>query len=68
MFLAREHITGQNDNMKTGDKSFEIVATPTNETFISMRKLRGDLSRGMPPTILSKIFFIFQSWIKKYKD
>jgi len=56
MFLAREQITGQNDNMRAGDKSFEIVTTPTNPNFISMKKLRGDLSRGMPTTIQSIIF------------
>jgi hypothetical protein len=34
MFLAPEQITGQNDNMKAGDKSFEIVATPINQNYI----------------------------------
>ena len=57
MFLAREQITGQNGPMKAGDdRSSEIVATQTNQNFISMKKLRGDLSRGMPTTVLSVIF------------
>jgi hypothetical protein len=34
MFLAREQNTEQNDNMKAGDKFFEIVATPMNQNYI----------------------------------
>jgi len=34
MLLAPERITGQNDNMKAGDKSFETVVTPINQNYI----------------------------------
>ena len=46
-------ITGQNDNMRAGDRSFEIVTAPTNLNFVSMKKLRGDLSLGMPTAVQS---------------
>jgi hypothetical protein len=34
VFLAGQQITGQNDSMKVRDKSFELVATPTNQNYI----------------------------------
>jgi hypothetical protein len=34
MFLAREQVTGQNDTMKAGDKSFEVLATPISQNYI----------------------------------